>query len=205
MTVTDRTAPSAGRAEASPEERSLRERKKQQTRRAIHEAALRLVEANGLDGVTIEQICAAADVSPRTFFNYFPSKPAAALGLPEQVFGEESVARFHAADGGLVAALCAMLGDAFTHSGAERKRIKALVTARPELQPAFGQWMTALRTQIVEIAETRADTPEDAHLAIALVMAALSTLVHNAESTETPNEERLRAIVRRLGEIAREG
>lgn len=59
----------------------LRERKKQQTRQALHDAALTLVSAHGLDGVTIEQICADADVSPRTFFNYFSSKAHAALGL----------------------------------------------------------------------------------------------------------------------------
>ncbi|MBS1696933.1 MAG: TetR family transcriptional regulator, partial [Actinobacteria bacterium] len=40
-----------------------RERKKQQTRQALHEAALRLVEDQGLDGTTIEQICQAVDVS----------------------------------------------------------------------------------------------------------------------------------------------
>ncbi|MGC9665360.1 TetR/AcrR family transcriptional regulator [Planosporangium sp. 12N6] len=52
----------------------LRERKKMATRRALHEAALRLVAAHGLDGVTIDAIVEAADVSRRTFNNYFSSK-----------------------------------------------------------------------------------------------------------------------------------
>ena len=58
----------------------LRERKKQQTRVALHEAAYRLVQEQGLEGTTIDQICLEADVSSRTFFNYYPSKAAAALG-----------------------------------------------------------------------------------------------------------------------------
>lgn len=68
---------------------SLRERKKRATRRRIHEAALDLAVRHGLCGVTVEDIAGAAEVSPRTFFNYFPSKDAAVVGaapdLPERL------------------------------------------------------------------------------------------------------------------------
>ncbi|WP_433059358.1 TetR/AcrR family transcriptional regulator [Dactylosporangium sp. CS-033363] len=57
----------------------LRERKKQATRTALHEAAVTLSIAHGLDRVTIEAIADAAEVSRRTFSNYFASKEEALL------------------------------------------------------------------------------------------------------------------------------
>jgi AcrR family transcriptional regulator len=58
----------------------LRERKKAETRRALASAALRLADELGPDRVTVEAIAEAAGVSPRTFFNYFPTKDDAIVG-----------------------------------------------------------------------------------------------------------------------------
>ena len=58
----------------------LREAKKAETRRQLSSAARALARARGLDGVTVELVCAEVGVSVRTFFNYFESKESAVLG-----------------------------------------------------------------------------------------------------------------------------
>lgn len=52
----------------------LRERKKRQTRETIVREALALFTEHGFDGVTVADIAAAANIAPRTFFSYFPTK-----------------------------------------------------------------------------------------------------------------------------------
>jgi AcrR family transcriptional regulator len=60
-------------------EPGLRARKKQRTREAIQDHALRLYQERGYAATTTEQIAAAAEVSPSTFFRYFPTKPDTVL------------------------------------------------------------------------------------------------------------------------------
>ncbi|MBT2206616.1 MULTISPECIES: TetR/AcrR family transcriptional regulator [Actinomadura] len=57
----------------------LRERKKEATREALHDAAMRLAVEHGLQEVTVEAIADAAGVSRRTFSNYFGGKEEALL------------------------------------------------------------------------------------------------------------------------------
>jgi AcrR family transcriptional regulator len=61
-----------------------RDRKKLATRRALRNATLQLVAERGFANVTIQDITEVADVAPRTFFNYFPSKESAVIGADPQ-------------------------------------------------------------------------------------------------------------------------
>ncbi|MCI3222899.1 TetR/AcrR family transcriptional regulator [Streptomyces sp. NP-1717] len=63
----------------------LRERKKQATRAALSEAAVRLAAEHGAENVTVEAISNAAGVSPRTFFNYFDSHDDAFVMMDTQI------------------------------------------------------------------------------------------------------------------------
>jgi AcrR family transcriptional regulator len=93
----------------------LRERKKARTRAAIREHALRLFREQGYYATTIEQIADAADVSPATFFRYFPTKEDVVLQddfdvislkeLAAQPAGLGPIAAFRAASGATLAAL----------------------------------------------------------------------------------------------------
>ncbi|WP_159499680.1 TetR/AcrR family transcriptional regulator [Microbacterium sp. 18062] len=75
----------------------LRERKRAATRAAIEQAGLTLVVEHGYEHVTVDMICEAAMVSPRTFFNYFGSKEGVILGvLPPFPQGEAVDAFVHA-------------------------------------------------------------------------------------------------------------
>ncbi len=67
-------------ADATP---GLRERKKQRTRATLISAAVELCLEQGYEHTTVDQIAAAAEVSPRTFSRYFATKDAVYLALLE--------------------------------------------------------------------------------------------------------------------------
>ena len=76
MPPVESPSPSEPQAEAEPEPRKpgLRELKKTRTRNEIQRQALLLFQRQGYAATTVEQIAAAAEVSPSTFFRYFPTK-----------------------------------------------------------------------------------------------------------------------------------
>ena len=66
--------------DVSPPGLGLREIKKRRTRQALIEAAMRLYQEKGFDGVTVAEIARGADVATRTFFGYFETKEDVFLG-----------------------------------------------------------------------------------------------------------------------------
>jgi len=71
----------------------LRERNKARTRAEIQQHALRLFREQGYAATTVDQIAASAEVSPSTFFRYFPTKEEVVL---DDEYDPQIVAAFHA-------------------------------------------------------------------------------------------------------------
>ncbi len=180
---------------------TLRERKKQQTRQALHVAALTLVSEHGLDGVTVEQICADADVSPRTFFNYFTSKAHAALGLDTVEVPAWAASRFAEADGRLVDDLCTLIASTVPLSP-DRRRMKELLVLRPEMASMVMRWMAESRQSLLATVGVRTDE-QTARTAVGLVMSALSEVAHRDTVGDSDElDARLRVVVAEMGALA---
>jgi len=129
-------------------ELGLRERKRLATRRAIQFAVLELVAERGLDNVTVDEISRVADISPRTFFNYFTSKEDALIGDPPTLPDEERVEEFVAA--GPHSDILSGLGDMLATSGENvpddldlLKLRRSLMKQHPQL---FALRMATMRT-----------------------------------------------------------
>jgi AcrR family transcriptional regulator len=100
-----------------------RERKKLATRQALSEAALALVLERGFNEVTVDAISAAADVSTRTFFNYFSSKEEAVLGdAPDPAAVRQAVLERPATETALEAT-CNVLGGLALEVSARREEL----------------------------------------------------------------------------------
>lgn len=73
---------------------TLRERRRAETGHALVRGARLLTAEVGLHGFTVEEVCDAAGVSRRTFFNYFASKEDAVLGVPLHRDDDDAIAAF---------------------------------------------------------------------------------------------------------------
>src|SRR4051812_32297474 len=70
-------------SDAAPD--GLRERKKKRTRAMLIDAAAELCVRQGYDNTTVDQIAAAAEVSPRTFSRYFPTKVSVVAAITDDL------------------------------------------------------------------------------------------------------------------------
>ena len=115
----------------------LRERKKARTRAAIREHALRLFHEQGYAGTTVEQIAEAAEVSPSTFFRYFPTKEDVVL-LDD--FDPIAIEKFEAlpADMPVVTAMRTAMREAFAEAPPgyvdQWRQLNRLTMGVPELR-----------------------------------------------------------------------
>lgn len=80
---------------STPAPTGRRERKKQATRAALREAALRLAIRDGIENLTVERIADEADIALRTFFNYYSSKEEAVVATVSSA-AEALIAEFRA-------------------------------------------------------------------------------------------------------------
>jgi AcrR family transcriptional regulator len=117
-------------------ELGLRERKRLATRRAIQLAAVRLVAENGLDRLTVDEIGRVADISPRTFFNYFPTKEAAIVGDAPALPDEQVLVGFVEGGGSLLDGLSDLFAEAMERAAEDRELTqlrRAIIKQNPQL------------------------------------------------------------------------
>jgi len=159
----------------------LRERKKAKTRAAIREHAMRLFEEQGYAATTVDQIAEAADVSPSTFFRYFPTKEdvvlsddydpmmvAALRAQPAELSPLEAVRRS-------VRELFGQLTDEqWAQEGRRQRLIQSVPDLRMRTQQQYAESITLLAGVVAERAGLPADDFAARVLAGAVIGAALA-------------------------------
>lgn len=142
----------------------LRERKKAKTRAAIRQHALRLFREQGYTATTVEQIADEAEVSPATFYRYFPTKEDVVL---QDDFDVLAMDVFEAQQPGLsaIAAMRAALGQmlaALTPEERERFRETTELTMTiPEVRARALDELTRAIGVMAEAVARRAGLPPD--------------------------------------------
>ncbi|MGA2285190.1 MAG: TetR family transcriptional regulator [Dehalococcoidia bacterium] len=170
----------------------LRERKKAKTRAAIQREALRLFGRQGYAATTVEQIAAAAEVSPSTFFRYFPSKEDVVL---YDVLDPALIAAFRAQPPELspIQALRAAFVNVFKSLPAEelaqQRERAALFLSVPELRAAWigelGETILLMEELIAERLGRRADDSAVRNFAGAVLGVALVAVLYGMRDPKT--------------------
>lgn len=155
----------------------LREQKKQATREALREAALRLALERGPDNVRVDDIAESAGVSPRTYNNYFSSREEAIVAAvtTEREARVAAAVADQPAGVRLADAVIEAIVEVYTSAGDPGHDAMLLITTRPTLRDAFVHSATAIEHPLAgAIARRLGDTdPRAAHVLAAGVTAAV--------------------------------
>lgn len=137
----------------------LRERKRRQARTAAQRFAIELCLEHGYESVTVEMICDAAGISPRTFYNYFGSREGALIGESKPMPQPHHVAEFIAAkECSDVEAFTLMMARVWTESELDRETFllrRRLLDATPQLMALNMARVTEARGQYAAVARQR--------------------------------------------------
>jgi AcrR family transcriptional regulator len=170
----------------------LRERKKQRTRDHIVAAAFRLFAERGYAETTLADIAAAADIAPRTFFAYFPSKEALLFCEPEADL-ESLQEALDARPGGVTATATLREWIAgrltFWASNPEAKVRKRLV-AEVETLAAHNQYMRSRFEEVLRrgVARDLGEPPEALRPTL-VAAAAIAALTSLADVSDAPHDD----------------
>jgi AcrR family transcriptional regulator len=142
----------------------LRWRKRAKTHAAIQQQALRLFREQGYAATTVEQIAEAAEVSPSTFFRYFPTKEDVALW---DEFDPMLFEAFRAQPAGsspiqaLRGALRAVFTGLTAEEWAQHRERMALILSVPELRSAALNQFTEMVPVLAGLVAERVARPAD--------------------------------------------
>jgi AcrR family transcriptional regulator len=175
-------------------ETGLRERKKQRTREAIVEAALRLFDERGFEATTIADIAEAADIAPRTFFGYFPSKDDVVFADFQETFdGLSARLDDRLAEETAIDAIRAWIEERLGEADAldERERCRKRLISESEALAAHNRTLMGHVEELLagHIARDLGDQPDDVRprMIASAVIGALSALdVKGADGSESP-------------------
>jgi AcrR family transcriptional regulator len=185
---------------------SRRARKKDRTRSEIFRAALDLFAARAFEAVTVEQICASADVARGTFFLHFPSKAALLDEWNRELAAELAERLRDPGDSALLQyrTLVEQLGEQWRRRpGAMRALLHALLASRAESEPAPD--LRALVERVVQRGQERGEFRRNvsARLAAATFLATCAAAFAAAEPGGSPAAQRnelLHALLHGLSE-----
>lgn len=130
----------------------LRERKKQATREALRDAALRLALERGPENVRVNDIAEAAGVSPRTYNNYFSSREqaiiAAVTAERESRIAGAVVAR--PADVSLADVVIDAVVEQYTDPGDNAREVMLMITTSPALRDSYADTVVVIEGPLAE-------------------------------------------------------